>query len=103
MSEINKLWGHFYEVKVAGEAHAQFLPIKRDELISVFIRKRYSLDDELAILANGNDTEKHASEYAEYQSYRKAIKDGIAEIAEDIASANAMWESEQPKQEMSVK
>lgn len=103
MNEIKKLWGHFYEVKVAGEAHAQFLPIKRDELISTFIRKRYSLDDELATLANANDSEKHAAEYAEYQNYRKAVKDGISEIWADIEKANKDWENAQPKTEINNK
>ena len=103
MNEIKKLYGHFYEVKVAGEAHAQFLPIKRDELISTFIRKRYSLDDELATLANANDSEKHAAEYAEYQNYRKAVKDGIGEIWADIESANKAWEDAQPKTEINNK
>lgn len=96
-NKIKKLWGYFYEVSVAGEAHAQFLPIKRDELISTFIRKRYTLDDELALLANGGDTEKHASEYAAYQDYRKEVKDGIAEIWGEVSAANAAWEDAQPK------
>lgn len=103
MNEIKKLWGHFYEVKIAGEAHAQFLPIKRDELISTFIRKRYSLDDELATLANANDSEKHAAEYAEYQNYRKSVKDGISEIWADVENANKAWEDAQPKPEMERK
>lgn len=103
MNKITKLWGNFYEVKVADEAHAQFLPIKRDELISTFIRKRYSLDDELAILANANDSEKHAAEYAEYQNYRKAVKDGISEIWADVESANKAWEDAQPKADMGYK
>ncbi len=100
MNQITKLWDNFYEIKVADEAHAQFLPIKRDELISTFIRKRYTLDDELALLANGTDSEKHADEYAEYQNYRKAVKDGIAEIWNEIDTVNKAWVDAQPKAEM---
>lgn len=100
MNKIENLHGSFYEIQVAGEAHAQYLPIKRDELISIFIRKRYTLDDEIATLANAEDSEKHAQEYAEYQAYRKAVKDGIAEIWDDVERINKEWEDNQPKPDM---
>jgi len=99
MNEIKKLYCHFYEVNIAGESHAQFAPIKRDELISVFIRKKYTLDDELATLANANDSEKHSAEYAAYQAYRTSVKSGISEIWASIEAANKAWEDEQPKAE----
>lgn len=99
MNEIKKLYSHFYEVNVAGESYAQFAPIKRDELISKFIRKRYTLDDELATLANANDSDKHAAEYAAYQAYRTSVKSGISEIWASIEAANKEWEDAQPKAE----
>lgn len=96
---IKKLYGDFYEIRVAGEAHAKFLPLKRDELITAFIRKRYTMDDEIALLANASDTERHAEEYAEYQSYRKSIKEGLAEIWEEVEAVNKAWEDSIPVDE----
>ena len=99
MNKIKKLYQGFAEVIIADEAVALYLPIERPALITTFIRKKYTLDDELAILANGEDTEAHSKEYAEYQAYRNAVKSGIAEIKADIDALNKEWEDAQPKHE----
>lgn len=99
MNKIEVLHPGFVEVTIADEAIAQYLPVERGALITSMIRKRYTLDDELAILANGEDTEAHAKEYQEYQEYRAEIKAGIAEIQLAIDITNKEWEDAQPKHE----
>jgi len=100
MNRIEKLHGDFVEITINDESHAQYLPVKRDSLISVYIRKKYTLDDEIATLANANDSEKHAAEYAAYQAYRTSVKSGISEIWDEVERMNQEWEDAQPKMEM---
>lgn len=99
MNKIEVLHPGFVEVTIADEAVAQYLPVERGALITQMIRKRYTLDDELAILANGEDTEAHAKEYKEYQEYRSEVKAGIAEIQLSIDLINQEWKNAQPKRE----
>ena len=48
---------------------------KYPELVSRYIRERYTLDAEFAIINNYNaDPQGHAQEYAEYQAFRASCK-----------------------------
>lgn len=48
---------------------------KYPELVSKYIRERYTLDAEFALINNYNaDPQGHAEDYAEYQNYRAECK-----------------------------
>ena len=48
---------------------------KYPELVSRYIREKYTLDAEFALINNHNaDPEGHAEDYAEYQAYRAECK-----------------------------
>lgn len=96
MNKISVLHPGFVEIIICGIALTSYLPVERPALISQCIRRRYSNDDELAILANGCDTEAHTTEYNDYQSFRAAVKAGIAEIKPDIDRINKEWQDSQP-------
>ena len=52
------------------------------KLVSELIHKKYSLDDELALLNNHNaDPETYQQEYAKYQAYRAEVKQALKEAA----------------------
>jgi hypothetical protein len=53
---------------------------RRAKYIAGLIGKRYSADTQIAILANGADTEAHARELAEFNDYRKACKQEVDEL-----------------------
>lgn len=52
------------------------------KIISAIVRDRYSADDTEAIIANGSDTEAHAAELAEFQTWRAKAK----EVAKAVIS-----------------
>ncbi len=47
---------------------------RRAKFIAGLIATRYSIDDQLAVLANGRDTEGHQSEYADFERFRAECK-----------------------------
>ena len=50
------------------------------KLISELIHKRYSFDDEIALLNNFNaDPETYAQEYEDYQAFRVEVKQAVKE------------------------
>lgn len=53
------------------------------KLVSEFIHKRYSYDDEVALLNNYNaDPQAYGEEYAEYQAYRAEVKQAVKDAFE---------------------
>lgn len=54
----------------------------KGEIVSAVIRSKYSADDELALIHNGSDTDKHAQELSEFIAFRIEAK----EIASQVLS-----------------
>lgn len=50
---------------------------RRSKFVSGLIATRYSIDAQIAILANGKDTEQHAAEFAEFEQFRAECKASI--------------------------
>lgn len=50
---------------------------RRDKYIAGLIGKRYPIDAQIALLANGNDTEPHAQELREFETYRTKCKQDV--------------------------
>ena len=51
------------------------------ERVSMFIRQRYTIDDEIALINNYNlDKEKYQEEYEEYQEYRAQCKEWAKQV-----------------------
>ncbi|GEM_PF-3201054 len=46
----------------------------KGEIVSAIIRSKYSSDDELAIIHNGNDTPAHETEMVEFMAFRVEAK-----------------------------
>ena len=44
------------------------------------IGMRYSIDAQIAILANGADTEEHGQELREFEAYRNKCKQDVDEL-----------------------
>lgn len=53
---------------------------KRDKFIAGLIGKQYSIDAQIAVLANGSDTEQHATDLAEFTAYRTICKNAVDEL-----------------------
>lgn len=53
---------------------------RRDKYIAGLINKRYSIDTQIAILANGDDTERHAQELRDFAAFRAQCKRDIDEL-----------------------
>lgn len=53
---------------------------KRGKFIAGLIGKQYSIDSQIAILANGDDTESHAAELAAFTAYRTSCKNAVDEL-----------------------
>lgn len=99
---IKHQYGHFYEVTSGGETVMAALPIERNKLIGDIMRKRYSVNDEIALLANGSDTDKHAKELEEYQTFRASVKSGIASIQAEIDALNEAFAKENAEHEKAM-
>ena len=101
-ARIKHQYGHFYEVTSGGEPDIAALPIERNKLIGDIMRKRYSVNDEIALLANGSDTDKHAQELEEYQTFRASVKSGIASIQAEIDALNEAFAKESAEREKAM-
>lgn len=53
---------------------------RRDKYIAGLIGKKYSLDDQIALLANGKTTPLYTQEYEEFENYRLYCKQQIDEL-----------------------
>lgn len=53
---------------------------RRDKYIAGLIGKKYSLDDQIAILANGKETPLYAQEFEEFENYRLTCKQQIDKL-----------------------
>lgn len=53
---------------------------KRSKFVSGLIATRYSIDDQLAILANGKDTEEHQSEFSAFEQFRADCKSEVDQM-----------------------
>jgi hypothetical protein len=53
---------------------------RRDKYIAGLIGKRYSMDAQFAILANGTSTPELVREFSEFQAYRNECKQQIDEL-----------------------
>ena len=53
---------------------------RRRRYIAGLIGKRFSLDAQMAILANGTDTEDHAREFQDFAIYRAECKQKVDEL-----------------------
>ena len=59
--------------------------ISKEEIIKSLIKRRYTLDEELAIINNKNlDEERYISEYDDYQAYRIKCKALATTIFESL-------------------
>lgn len=103
MPGLKHLYAHYYEVAVGGEAIVTALPIKRETVINDIIRRRYTVSDEIALLANGRDSEKHAEEMDEYQAFRSAVKADLSSLSVEIEKVNAAFEAERKEREQEMK
>ena len=99
---IKHQYGHFYEVAAGCETVMAALPIERDKLIGDIMRKRYSVNDEIALLANGRDTEKHAEELQAYQSFRASVKADIAVLQSEIDALNEAFAKDNAEREKTM-
>ena len=52
----------------------------RGKFISGLLGLEYSLDDQIALLANGEDSEEHSKELADFMKVRSDIKKNIDEL-----------------------
>lgn len=53
---------------------------RRDRYIAGLIGKRYSIDDQIALLANGSNTPQHAQELKDFEAYRTECKKLVDEL-----------------------
>lgn len=53
---------------------------RRSKFISGLISTRYPIDTQIAVLANGKDTEEHAAELEEFEAFRAECKAAIDEL-----------------------
>ena len=53
---------------------------RRSKFIAGLIGKRYSIDAQIAILANGADTEEHGQELREFEASRNKCKQDVDEL-----------------------
>lgn len=56
------------------EANGQDYASRYKTLVVQYVRERYDADDVEAIMANGDDTEEHAAELAEFKAWRAECK-----------------------------
>lgn len=103
MPGLKHLYAHYYEVAVGGEAIVAALPIKRETVINDIIRRRYTVSDEIALLANGRDSDRHAEEMDEYQTFRTAVKADLSSLSAEIEKVNAAFEAERKEREQELK
>lgn len=61
--------------------------ISYDSIVSAIVRDRYSADAVEAILANGNDTEKHAAELEAFQQWRVKAKEVATAVVLKLETA----------------
>lgn len=47
---------------------------RRGKFVAGLIGRRYSIDDQIAILANSDNTDEHAEELCEFEAYRAECK-----------------------------
>lgn len=53
---------------------------RRAKFVAGLIGKRYSIDDQIAILANGNRTPRYADEQQAFEAYRAECKAAVDEL-----------------------
>ena len=56
----------------------------RSKFIAGLIGTQYSKDDQIALLANGEDTNEHAEELAKFKEVRAAAKKAVDELLERV-------------------
>lgn len=53
---------------------------RRGQFVAGLIGRRYSINDQIAILANSNNTAEHAEELREFEAYRSECKRLVDEL-----------------------
>lgn len=53
---------------------------RRAKFVAGLIGRRYSIDDQIAILANRDNTEEHAAELRAFEAYRTECKAAVDEL-----------------------
>lgn len=53
---------------------------RRDKFVAGMIGTRYSIDAQVALLANGSDTEEHARELRAFEAFRTECKQVVDEL-----------------------
>ena len=53
---------------------------RRAKFVAGLIGTEYDIDSQIAILANGNDTDQHAQELKDFESTRRMVKETIDEL-----------------------
>ena len=52
----------------------------RGKFIAGLLGLEYSIDDQIALLANGEDSEEHSKEFTDFMKIRKEVKKNIDEL-----------------------
>lgn len=53
---------------------------RRAKFVAGLIGTEYDIDSQIAILANGNDTDQHAQELKDFEDNRRVVKETIDEL-----------------------
>ena len=53
---------------------------RRAKFVAGLIDTEYDIDSQIAILANGNDTDQHAQELKDFEDNRRVVKETIDEL-----------------------
>lgn len=53
---------------------------RRAKFVAGLIGMEYDIDSQIAILANGNDTDQHAQELKDFEDNRRVVKETIDEL-----------------------
>lgn len=58
----------------------------RGKFIAGLLGLEYSLDDQIALLANGQDSEEHSKELTRFLTFRQSVKDEIDKLLSAVTT-----------------
>ena len=61
----------------------------RGKFIAGLIGLEYSLDDQIAILANGEDSAKHSEELTRFLTFRQSVKEEIDKLLSAVTTSTS--------------
>ena len=59
----------------------------RGKFIAGLLGLEYSLDDQIALLANGEDSEEHSEELTRFLTFRQSVKDEIDKLLSAVTTS----------------